>query len=111
MDAWLIWLIMAVVLLAVEMLTRAAVVGMTGVAAVITEGFAALGFPLPVQLLAFTVAAIGMPLIRSVLRRQMLQPELQPFGVHALVGRPACVVSEVSGRDGRVRMAGIGSEE
>ncbi len=111
MDAWLIWLIIAVVLLAVEMLTRGAAVGMTGVAAVMAEGFAALGFPLPVQLLAFTVAAIGMLLIRPVVRRQMLQPEPQSFGVHALVGKPAYVVSEVSGLDGRVRIGGIGGEE
>ena len=57
MDAWLIWLIIAVVLLVVEMLTITAAVGMLGVAALITTGFAALGLPVPVQLLAFTVTA------------------------------------------------------
>ena len=47
MDAWLIWLIIAVVLLVVEMLTLTAAVGMLGVAALITAGFAALGLPVP----------------------------------------------------------------
>ena len=70
MDAWLIWLIIAVVLLVVEMLTITAAVGMLGVAALITAGFAALGLPVAIQLLAFTVTAtIGVLLIRPVVRR------------------------------------------
>ena len=76
MDAWLIWLIIAVVLLVVEMLTITAAVGMLGVAALITAGFAVLGLPVPVQLLAFTVTAmIGVLLIRPTVRRHMLRPQ------------------------------------
>jgi len=112
MDAWLIWLIIAVVLLVVEMLTITAAVGMLGVAALITAGFAALGLPVPVQLLAFTVTAtIGVLLIRPIVRRHMLRPQLERFGVEALIGKPAYVVSEVSGLDGRVRIGGIRGEE
>ena len=107
MDTWLIWLIMAVVLLVVEMLTLTAAVGMLGVAALITAGVAALGLPVPVQLLAFTVTAtIGVLLIRPIVHRHMLRPQLQRFGVEALIGKPAYVVSEVSGLDGRVRIGG-----
>ena len=107
MDTWLIWLIMAVVLLVVEMLTLTAAVGMLGVAALITAGIAALGLPVPVQLLAFTVTAtIGVLLIRPIVHRHMLRPQLQRFGVEALIGKPAYVVSEVSGLDGRVRIGG-----
>jgi membrane protein implicated in regulation of membrane protease activity len=36
----------------------------------------------------------------------MLQPQLQRFGVEALVGRTAYVVQEVSGREGTVRIGG-----
>ena len=112
MDAWLIWLIIAVVLLVVEMLTITAAVGMLGVAALITAGFAALGLPVPVQLLAFTVsAAIGVLLVRPVVRRHMLRPQLDRFGVEALIGKPAYVVSEVSRLDGRIRIGGIRGEE
>ena len=112
MDAWLIWLIIAVVLLVVEMLTITAAVGMLGVAALITAGFAALGLPVFAQLLAFTVTAtIGVLLIRPIVRRHMLRPQLERFGVQALVGKPAYVVSEVSGLDGRVRIGGVGGEE
>ena len=112
MDAWLIWLIIAVVLLVVEMLTLTVAVGMLGVAALITAGFAALGLPVFVQLLAFTVTAtIGVLLILPIVRRHMLRPQLARFGVQALVGKPAYVVSEVSGLDGRVRIGGVGGEE
>jgi membrane protein implicated in regulation of membrane protease activity len=107
MDAWLIWLIIAVVLLVVEMLTLTAALGMLGVAALITAGLAALGLPVPVQLLAFTAtSAIGVLLVRPIVSRRMLRPQLQRFGVEALIGKPAFVVSEVSGLDGRVRIGG-----
>jgi membrane protein implicated in regulation of membrane protease activity len=73
---------------------------------------AALGLPVPVQLLAFTVTAtIGVLVIRPIVHRHMLRPQLQRFGVEALIGKPAYVVSEVSGLDGRVRIGGIGGEE
>jgi membrane protein implicated in regulation of membrane protease activity len=107
MDAWLIWLIIAVVLGVVEMLTLTAAVGMLGVAALLTAGLAALGLPVPVQFLGFTVtAAIGVLLVRPIVRRNMRRPQVQRFGVEALIGKPAYVLSEVSGLEGRVRIGG-----
>jgi membrane protein implicated in regulation of membrane protease activity len=107
MDAWLIWLIIAAVLLVVEMFTLTAALGVLGVAALITAGLAALGLPIPIQLLAFTgTAALGVLVIRPLVRRQLLRPQRHRFGVEALIGRPAYVVSEVSGMDGRVRIGG-----
>ena len=107
MDTSLIWLIIGVILLAVEMITLTAASGMLGVAALVTAVVAALGLSIPVQLLVFTgIAAIGILLIRPIVRRHMLRPESQHFGVESLIGRPAYVVSEVSGLDGRVRIGG-----
>jgi membrane protein implicated in regulation of membrane protease activity len=107
MDAWLIWLIVAVVLLVVETFILTAALGMLGVAALVTAGLAALGLPVLVQFLAFTVTAtIGVLLVRPMVKRRLLRPQLQRFGVEALVGKPAYVVSEVSGLDGRVRIGG-----
>jgi membrane protein implicated in regulation of membrane protease activity len=112
MDAWLIWLIIAAVLLVVEMFTLTAALGVLGVAALITAGLAALGLPIPIQLLAFTgTAALGVLVIRPLVRRQLLRPQRQRFGVDALIGRPAYVVADVSGLDGRVRIGGITGEE
>ena len=112
MDAWLIWLIIAVVLLVAETFILTAALGMLGVAALVTAGLAALGLPVLVQFLAFTVTAtIGVLLVRPMVKRHLLRPQLQRFGVEALVGKPAYVVSDVSGLDGRVRIGGVGGEE
>jgi membrane protein implicated in regulation of membrane protease activity len=103
----LIWLIIGVVLLGVEMVTLTAAFGILGVAALITAMLAALDLSTPVQLLAFTAtSAMGIFVIRPFVRRHMLRSEPQQFGFEALVGRPAYVVSEVSGLDGRVRIGG-----
>lgn len=112
MNAWLIWLIAAAVLLVVEMFTLTAALGMLGVAALITAGLAAVGLPVGIQLLAFTViAVIGVLLVRPIVHRRMLRPQLHRFGVEALLGQPAYVVSDVSGLNGRVRIGGIGGDE
>ena len=107
MSLWLIWLIFAVALGVAEIFTLTAALGMLGVAALVTVGFAAVGLPLPFQFLVFTIAAtIGVLLVRPVALRHLLRPQLQRFGVDALVGRTAFVVSDVTGVDGRVRIGG-----
>lgn len=112
MNPWLIWLIIAAAALVLEMLTLTAAVGMLGLAALITAGFAALGSPVPVQLLVFAVSAtIAVLIIRPIVARQMIRPQVQRFGVQALIGKPAYVVSEVSGLDGRIRIGGVRGEE
>jgi membrane protein implicated in regulation of membrane protease activity len=58
--------------------TTSAALAMLGVAALITAGLAALGLPVPVQLLAFTVTAtIGVVLVRPIVHRRMLRPQLR----------------------------------
>jgi membrane protein implicated in regulation of membrane protease activity len=107
MDPWLIWLILAAVLAVAEIFTLTAALGMLGVAALVTSGFAAVGLPLPLQFLAFTiVATVSVLFVRPVALRHMLQPQVERFGIDALVGRAAYVVSEVTGLGGRVRIGG-----
>ncbi|QGZ47490.1 NfeD family protein [Streptomyces sp. QHH-9511] len=107
MDPALIWLIAAGVLAVAEIFTLTAALGMLGAAALATAGSAALGLPLPLQFLVFTVlAAISLFFVRPVAARHLLKPEAERFGVDALVGRPAYVVSEVTGLGGRVRIGG-----
>jgi membrane protein implicated in regulation of membrane protease activity len=107
MDLWLIWLIAAAVLAVAEIFTLTAALGMLGGAALVTAGFAAVGLPLPLQFLVFTiVAAASVLFVRPIALRHMLQPQVQRFGVDALVGRTAYVVSEVTGLGGRVRIGG-----
>ncbi|WP_093804337.1 NfeD family protein [Streptomyces sp. Wb2n-11] len=107
MDLWLIWLIAAAVLAVAEIFTLTAALGMLGGAALVTSGFAAVGLPLPLQFLVFTVVAVvSVVFVRPIALRQVLQPQVERFGIDALVGRPASVISEVTGLGGRVRIDG-----
>ncbi|PZG12817.1 NfeD family protein [Nonomuraea aridisoli] len=107
MDAWVIWVILAVVLGVAEIFTLTASLGLLGAAALLTAATAALGLPVPLQLIFFALSsAAGLFVLRPIAMRHVQQPQLQRFGVEALVGKPAYVVSEVTGRDGRVRVGG-----
>jgi len=107
MEMWLIWLVAAVLLGTAEIFTLTAALGVLGAAALVPAGLAALGLPLPVQLLAFAFASVvGVVLVRPVALEHMRRPQLERFGVDALVGRRAFVLREVSDRDGLVRIGG-----
>ncbi|MFH8291666.1 NfeD family protein [Streptomyces sp. NPDC018059] len=107
MDLWLLWLIVAAVLAVAEIFTLTAALGMLSVAALVTAVGAAIGLPLPFQLLVFAVVAtITLLFVRPLAVRHVLQPQAARFGIDALVGRAAYVVSEVSGLGGRVRIDG-----
>lgn len=107
MDPWLIWLIAALVLGAVEIVTLTAALGLLGGAALVTALFAAVGLPVPWQFLLFAVVAtVGVVFIRPLALRRLSSPPGARFGVDALVGRSAYVTSEVSKLGGRVRIGG-----
>lgn len=107
MVMWLIWLVVAVVLGVAEIFTLTAALGVLGAAALVPAALAAVGLPLPIQLVAFAIAATaGVVLVRPVALRHMHTPQLERFGVEALVGKRAFVVREVSDRDGLVRIDG-----
>jgi len=107
MDDWLIWLVIAVVLGIAEIFTLTAALGILGGAALITAGVAVIGLPVALQLLVFALACVGgVLLVMPVARRHMLRPQLERFGVDALIGKPAEVLREVSADDGRVRIGG-----
>ncbi|MFI7445254.1 NfeD family protein [Nonomuraea indica] len=107
MDEWVIWVILALVLGVAEIFTLTASLGMLGVAALLTAAGAAIGLPVPLQLLVFGLSSTaGLFVVRPLALRHIRQPQLSRFGVEALVGKPAYVVSEVTGRDGRIRIGG-----
>lgn len=107
MAAWVIWLIVAMVLGVAEAFTLTAALGLLGAAALITSGAAAIGLPVPLQLLVFAVAAAaGIVVVRPIAARHMYRPRLERFGVDALPGRTAYVVDEVTDRTGTVRIGG-----
>ena len=107
MDVWLIWLVVAVVFGVAEILTLTTALAMLAGAAVITAGIAAIGLPVPLQLVVFAItSAAGVVLVRPIAHRHLLQPPLQRFGIDALIGKQAYVLREVTGQDGRVRIDG-----
>ncbi|CAL9637748.1 NfeD family protein [Streptomyces sp. enrichment culture] len=107
MDPWLVWLIVAAVLAVAEILTLTAALGMLSAAALVTAGLAALGLPVGWQLVAYAVVAgASLLLVRPLALRHMRRPQPVRFGIDALVGKAAYVVSEVTGAGGRVRIDG-----
>ncbi|MFE9773790.1 NfeD family protein [Streptomyces sp. NPDC005931] len=107
MDPWLIWLIVAGILVVAEIFTLTAALGLLGAAALVTAGAAALGAPAPVQFLIFAlVSTVTVLFVRPLALRHMVQPQTQRFGTDALIGRAAHVVSEVTALGGRVRIDG-----
>lgn len=107
MDPWLIWLIVAAVLVVAEIFTLTAALGMLGAAALVTAVSAGAGLPLPLQFLVFTVVAtVSLLFLRPLALRHVFQPQAERFGIDALVGSAAYVVSEVTGLGGRVRIGG-----
>lgn len=107
MDAWLIWLIVGLVLGVTEIFVLTASIGIIGGAALLTAAFAAMGLPVPLQFIVFTLTATaGAILLRPLVMRHMTRTPAQRFGVKALVGRPAAVVEEVTSTGGRVRIDG-----
>jgi membrane protein implicated in regulation of membrane protease activity len=107
MEVWLIWLVVAVVLVIAEAFSLSAALGLVGAAALVTAGCAAIGLWLPLQFVVFAVAAtLGVVLVRPVALRHLQQPLLERFGIDALVGKRAYVLREVTDRDGLVRIDG-----
>lgn len=107
MDEWVIWIILAVVLGVAEIFTLTTALGLLAGASLLTAAGAAVGLPVPLQLLLFTASsAAGLLVIRPIAMRHIQQPPLKRFGIEALVGKPAYVVKEVTGRDGRIMLGG-----
>lgn len=108
MAAWLIWLIGAGLLAVAEVFTLDLVLLMFGGAALAGAASAAIGLPLWIQVLTFTVASVALLMfVRPVARRHLESrtPE-QVDGPQALVGRTALVTQPVDEHGGRIKIGG-----
>ena len=107
MDAWVWWLIAAGVLVVAEVLTTTLFFAMIAGGAAAAALVAVLGGPPGLQVAAFAgVSVLLLLAARPVARRHLYQPQQIRTGVDALVGADAEVLEQVSGRDGRVKIAG-----
>jgi membrane protein implicated in regulation of membrane protease activity len=104
-GTWIVWLIIAAVLGAVEIVTVTLAFGLVAVGALAAAVAGAAGAPLAAQFCAFAVvSAVGLGVARPLAMRHVRQPPLLRSGTAALVGRSATVTEEVSADGGRVRI-------
>lgn len=107
MLSWIVWLIVAGVLGVAELLTTTLAFGLIAVAAMVAAVVGAFDIGLPLQLVAFIVAAgAGLGFVRPIALRHIKQPPLLRTGTAALVGRTAIVLEEVTEHGGRIRIGG-----
>jgi membrane protein implicated in regulation of membrane protease activity len=108
MSAWVIWVVAAGVLFAIEATTTAFVAVYFGVAAAITAVLAVLGLPLPLQLAAFAAVSVGgMLLTRPALKRLASTAPVMRSGVDAMRGRRGIVTKPIAELDpGLVKVEG-----
>jgi membrane protein implicated in regulation of membrane protease activity len=106
-PAWVVWLILAGVLAAGEVLTLGLVAGLVAVAAVAAALMAVIGGGVTLQLVAFIVASVALlGLVRPIARRHLQTPRSLKTGAAALVGARALVLERVDAHDGRVKIGG-----
>ena len=97
MVALIIWLALAVVLGAAELMTVTLTLGLIAAAAVAAAVTGAVGLPVPVQILTFVlVSGAGLGLVRPIAKRHLKQPPPLRSGTAALVGRTALVLNETT---------------
>jgi membrane protein implicated in regulation of membrane protease activity len=105
--AALIWLIAGVLLIAAEVLLGDFTLVLLGSAALAAAGVAAFDAPVPLQVVAFAVVAVGLVTVaRPALRRRLHSGHQLKTNVAALEGARAIVVATVDAHGGRVKLNG-----
>ncbi|HEY3766328.1 MAG TPA: NfeD family protein [Gaiellales bacterium] len=108
MDAWVIWVVIAVALLIAEATTSAFVAIYFGLAAIAAAAVAAVGLDVPLQLVVFGALSIGsLTLTRPALKRAAGTTALIRTGVDAMQGRIGVVTSPIAELEpGQVKIGG-----
>jgi membrane protein implicated in regulation of membrane protease activity len=105
---WLLWIIAALLLGLLELLSLDFVFSMLVIGALAAAGAAFLGYGFTVQVFTFAIASVlALVLVRPALRRWLGRhtPETVT-NADALVGRTALTLAEVTARHGQVKLAG-----
>lgn len=107
MADWVWWLLIALVLLGLEVLSLDLLFASFAVGAVAGAAMALLGVPVLVQVLvAVGVALVTLFGLRPFAKRFLLRGQPVTTNVDALVGVGAVVLERVDTRDGRVKVGG-----
>jgi membrane protein implicated in regulation of membrane protease activity len=108
MPDWVIWVILAAVLAAGEVMASFTfILGPIAIAALVPAIVAAVGGPIELQIGTFIVASIAsLALIRPIARRHLRTPSRIRTGTAALIGTRAVVLEQVDADSGQVKIAG-----
>ena len=107
MPGWAIWLIIAALLAAGEVVTTGFILGPLAVAAALAALAAALGLGVLVAVIVFIAASVAsLAVLRPVAKRHLRTPAQLRTGTAALVGAPAYVLERVDTLGGRVKIGG-----
>ena len=107
MITWVVWLVLAALLVVAEVLSLTLVLGMAAVGALAAAGLAWLGVGLVGQLTTFTLVTVAtLAFVRPIAKRHLRTTSSQRTGVAALVGQSATVVSTVNADAGQIKLAG-----
>jgi membrane protein implicated in regulation of membrane protease activity len=108
MEAWVVWVVIAVVLLVAEATTSAFVAVYFGLAALVTAAVAAAGLGTPAQLIAFAILSVGSLLLtRPALKRAAGRTAAIRTGVDAMQGRIGVVTRAIAELEpGQVKVGG-----
>jgi membrane protein implicated in regulation of membrane protease activity len=104
---WVVWLVVAGLLAAGELLTLSFFLGPLALAALAAALVAVLGGGVAVQVIVFLAASLASLLvIRPIARRHMRTPAALRSGTAALPGTKAVVLERVDDLGGRVKIGG-----
>lgn len=107
MTPALVWLIVAVVLMAAEVLSGDLVLLMLGFGAFAGAASATISGSALIDVLVFAVSSAGlMWFARPALKRRFLHGPHVKTGIEALIGAHAIVLSTVDGHNGRIKIGG-----
>jgi len=107
MDAWMIWILLALILAAGEIASLSFFLAPFAVGALLGALAELAGLGTAVALIAFLVSsALLFGFVRPIARRHMRTPPMIRTGTAALVGQTAVVTERVEGGAGTVKLEG-----
>ena len=107
MDAWVVWLIIAVVLAGAEAASAGLLLIMFSGGALAASLASAMGAGTVGSAAVFAIVSVALiAFVRPVAKRHVYQPPQQRSGTAALIGTQAVVMEAVDGSTGRIKLAG-----
>jgi len=107
MDAWMVWIVLAVILAAGEVMTLSFFLAPFAVGALLGAVAELAGLGTIVALIVFLVSSgLLLGFVRPIARRHMRTPPRIRTGTAALIGQTAVVTDRIEGSAGAVKLEG-----